>query len=45
MIYKISFILEETALHIACNNNNADIVQLLISHKNLDVNIFREVIL
>ena len=43
MIYKIPFNIEETALHIACKNNNIDIVQLLISHIYLDINLFKQI--
>ena len=43
IIYKIIFNKEETALHIACEKGHSEIVKLLISQKNLDINLFKEI--
>ena len=43
IIYKITFNIYETALHLACENNNLEIVKLLISNENLDINLFKEI--
>ena len=42
-LIKILFNQEETALHIACEKGHSEIVELLISQKNLDINLFKEI--
>ena len=43
IIYKILFNKEEAALHLACEIGNLKIVKLLIVHKNLDINLIKEI--
>ena len=41
---KFTYIFHKTALHIACEKNNAEIVQLLLENLSTDVNIFLEIL-
>ena len=43
IISKIIFNKEETALHIACEKGHFEIVELLISQTNLDINLLKEI--
>ena len=41
---EFTYIFHKTALHIACEKNNAGIVQLLLENLSTDVNIFLEIL-
>ena len=40
---KFNLVKYETALHIACENNNLEIVELLLKQPNIDINILKEI--
>ena len=44
-IYSINFAIYQTPLHIACKNNNVQIVKLLLSTRSIDINNFMEIFL
>ena len=41
--HAISLLNYKTALHFACENNNAEIVELLLSHSVIDINTVMEI--
>ena len=45
IIKLIILIINKTALHIAAENNNNEIVKLLLEHKNVDLTIKEDILL